>query len=178
MSPFKDFNIWWGWWLKKRKVLGPLIFAITMVVSFVGAIVFIFSFLPIFKEEATYLLVRARIIAGILTPIFFYLYINCFVSGPDNNYRMAIDEAKEFAAGEPQYSSRIAILIRETRETKDPKKINECIKNWLALSSHKKWMQKLKEKKESIERGDSLKKVEIEIEATQKTINELEAKLA
>ncbi len=50
MNIFKNFNIWWGWWLKKRKVLGILVFAITLIGSILGAAVFIFSFLSELPE--------------------------------------------------------------------------------------------------------------------------------
>ncbi|MFH1308502.1 MAG: hypothetical protein ABIH51_00630 [Patescibacteria group bacterium] len=177
MNIFKKFNIWWGWWLKKQKVLGTLIFAITMLFSVVGGAVFVSTFFPIFKEEAIHIVIRLRTITGILTPIFFYLYINCFVSCMSNNYRMAIDQAREVLAGKLQYLSQLDVLIQKARETKDPKKINEWIMNWKALSLQKEKMQKLKKKKEDIEKGILLKEINAEIETEKKIIIELEAKL-
>jgi len=175
VSVFKNFNIWWGWWLEKQKALGAFIIFIIMMISALGFLVFVFGFVPIWKEEAIYLIIKLRIIAGISTPIFFYLYINGCGSSSDNNYRIAIDKAVKFAAARPICLAR---LIQETRETKDPKKLNKWIENWKVLSSQRKKMIELTGKKMDIEAGIPLKEVDIEIEETKRIVSELETKLA
>ena len=142
MSIFKNFNIWWGWQLRKQEGLGAFIFFITTLAAIVGAAFFIASFLPL----ETYFYVKIRIITGILTPILFYLFINGFVwSRQGKNYKIAINRATEFAKKNTQCFTKITLLKDETERTKDPKIINEWVEAYEKLQGMKIVLRQLKE---------------------------------
>lgn len=179
MRFLKNFNIWWGWFLNKhRKGWGVFFVMIIMIFFAVGAVAFFLSFI-LNEEQIAISPIKIRIIALISTLIGLYLNFGAFIySYSDKNFRIAIDEAKKFTKKNPQCLSKINLLVQETKETKNPAKINEWIKNWTELSSQKVGIQELKKKREDIEKEISLKEVNVEIEARQKEINELESKLA
>ncbi len=146
MSIFKNFNIWWGWQLRKQDGLGAFIFLITTLVAIAAAAFFIASFLPL----GTDFYIKIRIITGILTPILFYLFINGFVwSRQNKNYKIAIEEAWKFAEKNTRCYTKLILLKDEIERTKDPKIMNEWVKDYEKLQEMKMRLRQLeKDEKE------------------------------
>ena len=179
MNFFKNFHTQWTWFVKKHEWgVGLLITFIILALAFLGATVFVLGFLH--NNEGGRIISNnsIQIIGGISALVFSYLYyIICIYASSYKNFKIAIDEAKKFAAEDDQCSPKISMLIGQTEQTKNPAKLNKWIENWKKLSSKQVEMQELEKEKEDIEKGIPLGKVNAKIEAKKEKIEELESQL-
>lgn len=171
----KKFFIWSSWQGERHPV-------ISVLVGWFGGSLLIYALVYLGLRAATgsielALAVLLAIAITILTLVLVAILAITW-GKKERNWRIAIDEAKKFVAENPNYITRVENLIEETRETKDPVKLNKWIQDWEELSSAKANLEELEKEKEDIEKGIPLKRVDAKIEAEKEGIKELESKLA
>jgi len=185
---FKRFITWWAW-SKKRNSVKPgfiqfglfllliyllywpwLLFGEPFNESFYGEMTTNTEFAPVFHS-----MVSSIIILMIFFGVFIHNKARKYRSS--QNWRIAIDEAETFLKENPRSSTHIGVRIRRTKETKDPEKLNECVENWTEFFKQEKRMQKLEERKKSIENGGLFTETNADIQVTEEALLKLEAEL-